>query len=62
VEVLVSPDGGVDRIKLVSQPRRMVDVMTLSAAKMWQFEPALKDGEPVRYRLILQTPRPSSQR
>jgi hypothetical protein len=29
--------------------------MELSAAKAWQFDPALKDGTPVRYRLELPT-------
>jgi hypothetical protein len=33
--------------------------MELSAAKAWQFNPALKDGEPVRYRLELPTSAPS---
>ena len=53
LEVVISQRGEVERIKLVSPPRRMVDVMALSAAKMWTFDPALKDGAPVRYRLVL---------
>ena len=53
LEVVISQRGEVERIKLLSPPRRMVDVMALSAAKMWTFEPALKDGAPVRYRLVL---------
>ena len=53
LEVVVSQRGEVERIKLLSPPRRMVDVMALSAAKMWTFDPALKDGSPVRYRLVL---------
>lgn len=53
LEVVISQRGEVERIKLLSAPRRMVDVMALSAAKMWTFEPALKDGAPVRYRLVL---------
>jgi len=53
LEVVISQRGEVERIKLLSPPRRMVDVMALSAAKMWTFDPALKDGVPVRYRLVL---------
>jgi len=56
VEVVVSQEGGVERIKMISEPRRLIDMMALSAAKMWQFDPALKDGEPVRYRLVLPSP------
>jgi outer membrane biosynthesis protein TonB len=58
VEVVISPDGGVERVRLTSEPRRLVDVMELSAAKAWQFDPALKDGTPVRYRLELTTSAP----
>ena len=53
LEVVISQRGEVERIKLLSSPRRMIDVMALSAAKMWTFDPALKDGAPVRYRLVL---------
>jgi hypothetical protein len=62
VEVMVSRDGGVEHIRLVSQPRRMIDMMELSAAKMWRFDPALKDGAPVRYRLVLASPRTTYER
>ena len=53
LEILISQQGDVERIRFLSAPRRMVDVMSLSAAKMWKFDPALKDGAPVRYRLVL---------
>lgn len=53
LEVVISQRGEVERIKLLSPPRRMIDVMALSAAKNWTFDPALKDGAPVRYRLVL---------
>ena len=33
VEVVTSPEGGVERVRLTSKPRRLVDVMELSAAK-----------------------------
>jgi outer membrane biosynthesis protein TonB len=52
IEVVVSHDGRVERVKMVSAPR-LIDAMALSAAKMWKFDPALKGGAPVRYRLVL---------
>ena len=53
VEAIVARDGGVERIRLVSEPRRMIDMMALSAAKMSRFDPALRGAEPIRYRLVL---------
>jgi hypothetical protein len=53
MEVLVAVDGTVERVRLVAGPRRMPDMMLLSGAKTWRFEPARKDGVAVRYRTIL---------
>jgi outer membrane biosynthesis protein TonB len=53
IEVLVSQDGTVEHARFVAAPQRMPDTFVLSRAKMWKFTPALKDGEPVRYRLVL---------
>jgi len=50
MELVVAADGSVERVKLVNGPRRMADMMLLSGAKLWKFSPAVKDGEPVRYR------------
>ena len=50
IELVILPDGTVDSVKLIGQPRNVHEVMLLSAAKSWQFHPALKDGTPVRYR------------
>ena len=51
--VVVSPEGTVERVQLVEGPARMIDMMLLSGAKTWRFTPALKDGEPVRYRTVI---------
>jgi hypothetical protein len=53
MELVIATDGSVERVRLVSEPRRMADMMLLSGAKLWRFSPAVKDGEPVRYRTTL---------
>ena len=50
IELLVSADGTVDSVRLLDAPRTVLDSMFLSAAKAWEFRPALKDGLPVKYR------------
>jgi outer membrane biosynthesis protein TonB len=53
MELVIAPDGSVERVRLISAPRRMADMMLLSGAKLWRFSPAVKDGKPVRYRTTL---------
>jgi hypothetical protein len=53
MEVVVGEDGSVERVKWLGPLQRMPDVMLLSRAKLWKFAPAVKDGYPVRYRLVL---------
>jgi hypothetical protein len=53
IELIVSETGSVERVRLLSTPKRMPDMMLLSNAKNWEFEPAVKDGQAVRYRLEL---------
>jgi len=53
MEVIVSETGAVERVKLVTPPQRMPDILVLGRAKMWKFAPATKEGKPVRYRLLL---------
>ena len=50
MELVIAPDGSVERVRLVNGPTRMPDMMLLSGAKLWKFTPAVKDGVPVRYR------------
>ena len=50
IELVVLPDGTVDSVRLLGTPRSVQDSMLLSAVKAWQFQPAVKDGLPVRYR------------
>jgi cytoskeletal protein RodZ len=53
IEVVVSETGTVEHVRLVSPPRRMADMMMLSSAKTWKFEPASRQGKSVRYRLVV---------
>jgi len=51
MELVVSADGTVERVRLVNGPTRMPDMMLLSGAKLWKFSPATRNGEAVRYRV-----------
>jgi hypothetical protein len=51
VELVVSPTGEVETVKLVTPTAGVLPAMMLSAIKAWRFEPATLDGQPVRYRL-----------
>ena len=51
MEIVIGGNGSVERVRLVSQPRRLTDMMLLSGAKSWRFAPASKNGLPVRYRM-----------
>ena len=50
IEVWVDENGDVEQVRLVSPANRYQERMLVSAAKMWKFRPAFKDGHPVRYR------------
>jgi hypothetical protein len=51
MELVISETGQVEKVRLVSRPARMPDMMLLSSAKTWQFHPATKEGRPVKYQL-----------
>jgi hypothetical protein len=53
MELIISETGAVERARLIAAPQRMPDMMLLSRAKLWTFRPAMKDGHPVRYRLVV---------
>ena len=53
MELLISETGSVERVRLVAGPSRLPDVMLLSGAKAWRFQPASRDGEAVRYRALV---------
>jgi len=53
MELLIDEGGNVEQVKLVSEPVRMSDMLLLSSAKTWRFHPALKDGKPVKFQLLV---------
>jgi outer membrane biosynthesis protein TonB len=53
MELIIAENGSVERVKLLTAAQRMPDIMLLSRAKLWRFAPAVKDGHPVRYRLVM---------
>jgi outer membrane biosynthesis protein TonB len=55
VEVTVGSDGTVEKVRVLGTTR-MSDAMVLSHVKAWKFAPALRAGDPVRYRLLLDDP------
>ena len=55
VEVIVGSDGTVEKVQVLGTTR-MSDAMVLSHVKAWKFAPALRAGDPVRYRLLLDDP------
>src|SRR5262245_50864135 len=50
IELIIGVDGLVESAKLLGPPRTVNDGLFLSVAKAWLFQPALRDGMPVRYR------------
>ena len=53
MELLIDETGEVRQARLTSRPVRLSDMMLLSPAKTWKFHPALKNGQPVKYRLTM---------
>jgi TonB family protein len=50
LELTVTETGQVAHVRLLSTSARYQERMLLSAAKSWRFQPATKDGRPVRFR------------
>ena len=53
MELTISSTGTVERTRFIVGPHRMADMMILSSAKTWLFTPASRNGEHVRYRLVM---------
>jgi TonB family protein len=50
LEFIVTETGTVEHVHLVSPTNRYQERMLVAAAKAWQFQPATRDGRPVRFR------------
>lgn len=57
IAVVVDEHGRARSVNAISRPQNVAETMLLTSAlaavKQWEFDPALKDGVPVRYRLIV---------
>jgi TonB family protein len=56
VELVISAAGEVESIRLASGHTSALSAMQISAIKAWRFEPATRDGQPVRCRLQVRIP------
>jgi hypothetical protein len=56
MELVVSELGRVEQVQLLTPARRMTDMLLLSGAKTWKFSPAMRNGQPVRYRTAFSWP------
>jgi hypothetical protein len=54
LDLIVDRRGQVERVRLDATRSRLNEKMLVSAAKAWIFQPAVRFGHPVRYRLRVQ--------
>ena len=50
VEVIVDQRGNVESANMVQSLADFYDASLIEAARGWRFKPALRDGQPVKYR------------
>ncbi len=54
LDLTIDEEGRVERVRLESTRNNINEKMLVAAAKAWIFQPALRNGRPVRYRLRVQ--------
>ncbi len=54
IEIVIDEAGRVERAVMRQSISPTYDPMVLSAATNWRYKPALKDGQPVKYRKLIQ--------
>jgi hypothetical protein len=57
LDITITEAGDVDSVKVSSGAPRMDIAMMLSAVKNWKFDPATRNGHPVKYSMHLRVPR-----
>jgi hypothetical protein len=54
IELFISKSGSVERVRVTPPSRNWEDAMLLSRAKTFHFQPAQRNGSPVRYRFVME--------
>jgi hypothetical protein len=57
VELIIGTGGLVETVKILGTPPTIHESMLLSAAKAWRFEPATRNGVPVKFRTVISVAR-----
>jgi TonB family protein len=52
VQFYIEPDGTVSDAALVGSPHSELGAITLKAIMQWRFSPAIKDGKPIRTKVV----------
>ena len=60
LEILVGRSGQVESIRLYTPGNAFHDRMIVSAAKAWHYKPAMRNGKPVRFSLVMTITLPES--
>lgn len=53
VEVVIDETGAVEHAAVIQSMSALYDQAVVQAAQTWRYEPAMKDGQPVRYRKVI---------
>ncbi len=61
LEILVDRTGQVETVRLHTPSNAYHDRMIVSAAKAWRYRPAVRNGKPVRFNLVLMINLPESE-
>ena len=60
LEMVINRDGSVFSVKLHTPLNRHHERMIVSPAKAWRYRPAMKNGKPVMYRILVKVNLPES--
>jgi hypothetical protein len=60
LELVIGKEGEVESVRLHTPMNRYHERMIVSAAKAWRYKPALRNGKPVRFRLVSSITLPES--